>query len=84
MAPPTMRARPAQRAAAPRPLSEHGVLVLLDGRPVRAASMRSGRAGVPDPDLAVVLAGRAPDDAPWPVLWVRWPDFWVPADAAEA
>ncbi|MGL5866736.1 MAG: protein-tyrosine phosphatase family protein, partial [Dermatophilaceae bacterium] len=46
--------------------------------------MRSGRAGVPDPDLAVVLAGRAPDDAPWPVLWVRWPDFWVPADAAEA
>jgi hypothetical protein len=61
-----------------------GVVVLPDGRRVRAASTRTSRVGVPDPDLAVVLAGRRPDDAPWPVWWVRWPDFGLPADSAEA
>ncbi|MGL5849193.1 MAG: protein-tyrosine phosphatase family protein [Phycicoccus sp.] len=74
----------APRVAVPRPPVGDGVLVLPDGRRVHAASTRAGRVGVPDPDLAVVLAGRAPDDTRWPVLWVRWPDFRVPADADEA
>ncbi|MGL4745754.1 MAG: protein-tyrosine phosphatase family protein [Dermatophilaceae bacterium] len=78
------RTRSVRQVAAARPRGGGGVLVLPDGRSVRAASTRSSRAGVPDPDLAVVLAGRAPDDAPWPVLWVRWPDFRVPADADQA
>ncbi|MGL4177793.1 MAG: protein-tyrosine phosphatase family protein [Dermatophilaceae bacterium] len=84
MAPRGGRTSAARRAVVPGLPSTDGVLVLPDGRRVRAASTRSSRAGVPDPDLAVVLAGRPPDDAPWPVLWVRWPDFRVPADAAEA
>lgn len=26
------------------------------------------------------LLGRAPDDVPWPSVWVDWPDFRLPRD----
>jgi len=37
----------------------------------------------PDPELGVYLLGRPPDVA-WPLRWVRWPDFRLPADPDDA
>lgn len=61
-----------------------GVVVLPDGRRVRAAALSAPRAGVPDPHLHLVLLGREPEPLPWPVCWVRWPDFRSPTDTARA
>ncbi|GAA4675941.1 protein-tyrosine phosphatase family protein [Nocardioides nanhaiensis] len=59
-----------------------GVVVLPDGRRVRAAPLHAPRAELPEPQLHLVLLGREPDPLPWPVHWVRWPDFRSPADTA--
>lgn len=61
-----------------------GVVVLPDGRRVRAASLRAARTGVPDPHLQLVLQTKDPGAADWPVRWVRWPDFRSPANTADA
>lgn len=61
-----------------------GVVVLPDGRRVRAAALRADRAGVPAPQLHLVLLGREPDPLSWPVCWVRWRDFRAPTDTAQA
>ncbi|GAA4977906.1 hypothetical protein GCM10023225_18110 [Kineococcus glutinatus] len=34
--------------------------------------------------FALHLLGRAPEPVPWPARWLRWPDFRLPADRAEA
>ncbi|NEK59878.1 protein phosphatase [Geodermatophilus sabuli] len=56
-----------------------GVVVLPGG-----ARVRGRKLGTPasPADLAVVL-GRGPLP-PWPARLVRWPDFWVPLDRADA
>jgi protein-tyrosine phosphatase len=36
------------------------------------------------PDFAVHLLGRQPSEVPWEARWLRWPDFWLPADHTQA
>lgn len=37
-----------------------------------------------DPEFALYLLGHEPSAMPWPTQWLRWPDFRLPADRAEA
>lgn len=64
-----------------------GIVVLPDGARLRGRALRGGPAAGPAPHFAVYLRGRRPPATPWPAVWVRWPDFWLPRDrraAAEA
>ncbi|WP_410818675.1 protein-tyrosine phosphatase family protein [Micromonospora sp. 050-3] len=63
-----------------QPWSEQsGVLVLPSGAMVRG---RRVAAATSPADFAVLLAP-GPEPA-WPHRRIRWPDFWVPLDSAEA
>jgi Protein-tyrosine phosphatase len=56
-----------------------GVLALPGGARVRGRPLARGAS---DADFALVLApGPAP---PWPFRQIRWPDFWVPVNTADA
>lgn len=59
-----------------------GLVRLPSGRRVRGRSLR--RAAEPAPGWGLYLFGRAPAPTPWPARWVRWRDFWVPSDPADA
>jgi len=61
-----------------------GVLRLPSGRLVRGRGLR--KALLPDvpPEFALYLQGNAPPPLPWPSRWVRWPDWWLPIDRADA
>jgi hypothetical protein len=60
-----------------------GVLTLPSGRRVRGRGLHAGPPGGPDPELGVYLTGAPPPEQPWPSRWVRWRDFWLPADRAD-
>ncbi|SDH47294.1 protein-tyrosine phosphatase family protein [Agrococcus jejuensis] len=61
-----------------------GVVTLPDGRRVRGRGVRRGAVAPGDePDLGAYLLGRAPE-VPWPSVWIAWPDFRLPRDAAAA
>jgi protein-tyrosine phosphatase len=61
-----------------------GVLTLPSGRLVRGRGLsRPLPAGVL-PEFAVYLLGQEPDPVAWPARWVRWPDFRLPRDGADA
>lgn len=49
---------------------------------MRGRSLREpvGRA----PDVGLLLLGRPPAPVDWPSRWVRWPDFGLPSDRADA
>lgn len=53
---------------------------LPSGRRVRGRSLAGVRPGETLPTLAVHLAGRLPPAPPWERQWIRWRDFWRPAD----
>jgi protein-tyrosine phosphatase len=36
----------------------------------------------PDPTFALYLLGHEPPPVGWESRWLRWPDFWLPADRA--
>ena len=38
----------------------------------------------PAPGFGLYLLGRRPPTTPWESRWLRWPDFWLPADRAAA
>jgi protein-tyrosine phosphatase len=38
----------------------------------------------PPPEWGLHLLGRRPAEPPWPSRWLRWPDFWLPRDPADA
>jgi protein-tyrosine phosphatase len=38
----------------------------------------------PQPAFALYLLGRRPPPVAWENRWLRWPDFWLPADRAGA
>lgn len=61
-----------------------GVLELPGGRRVRGRGLRDGTPPPPSPEFALYLLGHEPGPAPWPFIWVRWPDFRLPADRAAA
>ncbi|MFI0928068.1 protein phosphatase [Streptomyces sp. NPDC021012] len=68
----------------PWPMGAPGVLRLPSGRLVRGRGLRRPLPEGPAPTFAVHLLGRRPPEAPWPSVWLRWPDFRLPADHAEA
>jgi rhodanese/phosphatase family protein len=61
-----------------------GVLLLPSGRLVRGRGLRRPAPPGPDPQFGVYLLGAAPPPVPWESRWLRWPDFRLPADRAEA
>ncbi|WP_062428371.1 protein-tyrosine phosphatase family protein [Herbidospora daliensis] len=61
----------------------HGALLLPDGTPVRGRGLRHPLPPGPSPDFGLYVLGRPPQ-VPWPSEWVRWPDFWLPADPPRA
>ncbi|XUL88018.1 protein-tyrosine phosphatase family protein [Streptomyces galilaeus] len=62
-----------------------GVLRLPTGRLVRGRGLRRPLpADSPVPTYGVYLLGKQPPQVPWQARWLRWPDFRLPADRAEA
>ncbi|GAB3694117.1 phosphatase domain-containing protein [Saccharopolyspora tripterygii] len=61
-----------------------GVMVLPSGRLVRGRGLRGPLPEGPLPDFAVHLLGRRPGRVEWDSRWVRWPDFLLPRDRADA
>ena len=61
-----------------------GVVELPDGARVRGRALRAAPPPGPEPQWSLLLLGRRPPDPGRPHRWVRWPDFWLPADAQEA
>lgn len=63
-----------------------GVLSLPSGRLIRGRALRRPLPadGGPLPTYAVHLLGGQPPRVPWEAYWLRWPDFRLPADRAEA
>ncbi|WP_043497935.1 protein-tyrosine phosphatase family protein [Georgenia sp. SUBG003] len=59
-----------------------GVVTLPSGRLVRGRALST--APVPVPTFSMFLLGRRPPSTQWPSRWVRWPDFWLPSDRADA
>ncbi|GAA1421415.1 protein phosphatase [Catellatospora coxensis] len=59
-----------------------GVLRLPSGRLVRGRGLRRQLPGGPVPEFALYLLGEPPPETPWAARWVRWRDFWLPADRA--
>ncbi|WP_395293675.1 protein phosphatase [Kitasatospora hibisci] len=61
-----------------------GVLSLPSGRLVRGRGLRRPPLPGPQPDFGLYLLGRRPASPPWESRWLRWPDFRLPGDPAEA
>jgi protein-tyrosine phosphatase len=61
-----------------------GVLRLPSGRLVRGRGLRRPMPPGPVPAFAVYLTGRPPPPVDWEYRWLRWPDFWLPTDRAQA
>ncbi|WP_030544263.1 protein-tyrosine phosphatase family protein [Streptomyces albus] len=65
-------------------LTDAGVLRLPSGRRVRGRGLRRPIPDGPEPTYGVYLLGGRPPEVPWESHWLRWPDFRLPADGAEA
>ena len=61
-----------------------GVLTLPSGRLVRGRALRRPVPDGPAPSFALHLLGNPPPPVPWASRWVRWPDWWLPRDPADA
>ncbi|MEU4426340.1 protein phosphatase [Actinoplanes sp. NPDC024001] len=61
-----------------------GVLRLPSGRLVRGRGLRDPMPAGHPPQFGVYLLGSAPEEFGWTSRWVRWRDFWVPADPSYA
>ncbi|MFE6283568.1 protein phosphatase [Streptomyces sp. NPDC057877] len=62
-----------------------GVLRLPSGRLVRGRGLRRPLTpGAPEPSYGLYLLGKQPPAVPWESHWLRWRDFWLPADRAAA
>ena len=64
--------------------SAPGVLALPSGRLVRGRGLRHPLPPGPTPELGVYLLGGEPPLVAWESRWLRWPDFRLPADRAQA
>ncbi|MEU5704465.1 protein-tyrosine phosphatase family protein [Streptomyces aurantiacus] len=64
---------------------EPGVLRLPSGRLVRGRGLRKGLGPeAARPTYGVYLLGKEPPEFPWETRWLRWPDFRLPRDRADA
>ncbi|MFF2655400.1 protein phosphatase [Streptomyces sp. NPDC058045] len=61
-----------------------GVLRLPSGRLLRGRGLRHPLPDGSPPHFGVYLLGRTPPPTPWESRPLRWPDFRLPADRAEA
>lgn len=57
-----------------------GILTLPSGRRVRGRGLRAPLPGGPHPSFAVYLTSVPPPSPEWDFTWIRWRDFWLPAD----
>lgn len=60
------------------------MLELPSGRRVRGRGLSRPLPEGAEPDFGLYLTGRQPPSVDWESGWIRWPDFWLPADRAEA
>ena len=63
---------------------EPGVVVLPSGRTVRGRALSRPLPAGPEPTFGLYLLGSAPPAVPWASRWLRWPDFRLPVDPADA
>ena len=64
---------------------EPGVLRLPSGRLVRGRGLRKDLGPeAARPTYGVYLLGKEPPEFPWEARWLRWPDFRLPRDRADA
>ncbi|RKT11521.1 hypothetical protein BX285_5472 [Streptomyces sp. 1114.5] len=61
-----------------------GILRLPSGRLLRGRGLTRPLPAGPRPDFGLYLLGRPPKGLDWEHRWVRWPDFRLPADRADA
>ncbi|MCB5273066.1 hypothetical protein BJG92_00578 [Arthrobacter sp. SO5] len=61
-----------------------GVLELPSGRLVRGRGLWSPFPAGPKPDFGVYLLSKPPIPPGWDARWVRWHDFRLPDDSADA
>jgi hypothetical protein len=61
-----------------------GVLRLPSGRLVRGRGLCRPLPEGSAPTFAVYLLGKEPPTVPWEARWLRWPDFRLPVDRADA
>ncbi|GAA2630565.1 protein-tyrosine phosphatase family protein [Streptomyces axinellae] len=61
-----------------------GVLRLPSGRLVRGRGLRHPLPPGPEPEFGLYLLGRRPAPVGWESRWLRWPDFRLPTDRADA
>lgn len=64
--------------------ADTGVIRLPSGRLLRGRALRGPLPAGPAPDFAVHLLGKRPPEVPWEARWLRWPDFRLPSDDAQA
>jgi len=57
-----------------------GVLRLPSGRLVRGRGLRHGPGKESRPEFGLYLQGKPPPPLGWAARWVRWPEWWLPAD----
>jgi hypothetical protein len=60
------------------------VVRLPSGRLVRGRGLRDGLPPGPLPEFGLYLQARTAPEVPWEARLLRWPDFRLPADRAEA
>ncbi len=51
---------------------------------MRGRALRPGAGEGLAPDFGLYLLGTPPPLVSWSSRWVRWPDWWLPADPADA
>ncbi|MDG4832818.1 protein-tyrosine phosphatase family protein [Solwaraspora sp. WMMD1047] len=64
--------------------TDPGVLRLPSGRLVRGRGLRRPAPSGATPTFGLYLLGKTPPAVTWESRWVRWPDFWLPADRTQA
>jgi hypothetical protein len=60
------------------------VITLVDGTTLRGRGLRHALPDGPVPEFGLYLVGKPPPATGWPARWLRWPDFWLPRDRADA
>lgn len=63
--------------------SESGLMRLPSGRVIRGRGLRHNTTSELVPDFGLYLLGARPPAMTWESRWVRWRDFWLPADPVD-